>query len=292
MNVRSALKDGSEYLREAGIEQHSLEAEVILTHLLGKGREFFYAHPEEELGSYTWEKFQQIISKRVQRLPLAYVTGQREFMSLDFKVNESVMVPRPETELLVEEILDILGGWQGNGGRKQLPIVLDIGTGCGNIALSLAQGGSCFVYGTDISRQALGIARENRRKLNLENRARFISCNLWEYFRHSCWKQKMSLVVSNPPYVRTKERLTLSPEVSLYEPRLALDGGKDGMSFFPEIVEGGVFLLQKGGYLVLEVGYGQARRVKNMMENVGIFEEIRTKKDYNHIERVIIARRR
>jgi len=292
MKLEAILKEGREHLKVAGIENYSLEAEVILAYLLGKGREFLYSHPEGGLSGDTYKCFQQLISRRIHYLPLAYITGYKEFMSLDFKVNKNVMIPRPETEILVEETLKLLEGGELFSNQKRLPIILDIGTGCGNIALSLAKLASSFVYGADISEKALEVAKDNRKRLGLEDQVVLVQSDLWEYFRDRRWRRKMDVVVSNPPYVKTAELPVLSPEVSFYEPKEALDGGKDGLKFFPEIIEGGKFLLKKGGYLILEVGYGQARKVRKMIEDTPAFAEIKIKKDYGHFGRVIITRRR
>lgn len=311
MEVNYALSWASEWLSSAGIENPYLESTVLLSYLLKKGRSYLYSHPSLQLSSFELEEFSNMIEKRAKHYPLAYIVGEKEFMSLPFMVNENVIVPRIETEILVEETLKLINSGQRTaesaqkGRIKNSPLIptcwtgrthhsklLDIGTGCGNIALSLAKyNRNLHVYAVDVSSSALDVAGENRRRLSLEDSVSLIICNLWDYFKHRRWKGQIDFIVTNPPYVCTNDLHRLAPEV-LYEPEEALDGGKDGLTFYPPLIEAGEFLLKKGGYLLMEVGEGQAEKVRKKVEETESFEEVYLRRDYSGTERVVIARRK
>lgn len=287
MYLSKPFCDAVKLAKAANIENPHLEALIILSYLLDKDKSYIYSHPSVEVPPQVLEEFSSLIKKRVQRIPLAYLVGSKEFMSLKFLVNENVLIPRPETEILVEKTLELL-----SVRSNKHPIVLDVGTGCGNIALSLAHyNKKISVYATDISIKALKVALENRKNLKLERKVSFINCNLWDCFNNENCAGKIDILVSNPPYVRSEELGSLATELS-YEPREALDGGRDGFYFYPLLIEGGDFLLKKGGYLVMEIGQGQSGEIKNLLQHQKNFGDIFVKKDYNGIDRVIIARRK
>jgi len=287
MKLQDAVSWGVQSIKIPEIENPYLEVLVILSHLLDRDKSYLYSHLSMELPSPVWGEFSRVIEKRTKHRPLAYITGEKEFMSLNFVVNENVMIPRPETEILVEETLKLFS-LKDNNPR----VIVDMGTGCGNIALSLAKYNLNFhVYATDISLEAIKVAFENRKRLNMENSVSLINCNLWDCFKSKEWKGRVDALVSNPPYVRSDHLNDLALDL-LYEPKSALDGGTDGLYFYPFLVEAGEYLLKKGGYLIMEVGEGQKEAVKNIVQDKGNFEEIVTKKDYSDIDRVIIARRK
>ena len=285
MQLADIISWGIKSIEVSKIQTPNIDVFVLLSNLLNKDKSYLYSHPSMELESPVLEKFSSMIEQRARHYPLAYIIGKKEFMSLDFVVNEHVMIPRPETEILVEEALKLFPA------DDDSRIIVDVGTGCGNIALSLAKyNKNIKVYATDFSSEAIDVASENRKKLNMGNSVSFINCNLWDYFKDKKWNGRVDALVSNPPYVRTEQLNDLAVELS-YEPKIALDGGADGLRLYPLLAEGGEFLLKKGGYLIMEVGKGQAEAVSNIVQNTGSFEEIFIKKDYSGIDRVIIARR-
>lgn len=287
MQLADVISWGVQSIKEAEIENPYLDVLVILSHLLGRDKSYLYSNFSMELPSLVLEKFSSMIKKRAQHRPLAYIIGKKEFMSLDFLVNENVMIPRPETEILVEETLKLFPTDDDSS-----HLIVDVGTGCGNIALSLAKYNvNIHVYATDIASEAINVASENRKRLNMEDSVSFINCNLWDCFKDKKWEGRLDAFVSNPPYVRTDRLNDLAPKLS-YEPREALDGGVDGFCLYPLLVEGGEFLLKKGGHLIMEVGEGQVETVSNIMRDTESFEETFIKKDYSDIDRIIIARRR
>ncbi len=286
MKLENVISLGVQPIEESNIDSPHIETVILLSHLLGKDKSYVYSHPSRELSDSVVKKFSSIIKKRAQHYPLAYIIGKKEFMSLDFIVNENVIIPRPETEILVEETLKLFPLQDASQHT-----IVDVGTGCGNIALSLAKyNKDIYVYATDISSKAINVAFENRKRLNMENTVSFINCNLWDYFNDKKWKGRIDALVSNPPYIRSSQLSDLASELG-YEPKEALDGGYDGLYFYPLLIEGGKFLLRKGGYLIMEVGYDQAEAVKNLIQSKGNFEDIVIKKDYSGIDRIVIARR-
>lgn len=287
IKLSDVISWGADSIEAASIENPYFDAFVLMSHLLGKDKSYLYSRLSADFPVPLFEEFSNVIKKRVRRYPLAYITGNKEFMSLNFKVNKNVLIPRPETELLVEETLKLLPL-----ANSRQSIIVDIGTGCGNIALSLAKyNPGIRVYGTDISSEAIEVALENRTILGMEETVSFINCALWDYFNNKKWKKQIDILVSNPPYVETNQLGFLAPELA-YEPRQALNGGARGLDLYPSLVEGGEFLLKRGGYLVMEIGEGQAEAVKDIVKTKEKFEAIITKKDYNGIDRIIIARRK
>ena len=221
----------------------------------------------------------EVLRKRNE--PLQYLMGSSEFMGLEFKVSRDTFIPRPETEILVETVLGLIIG-QGHGSY-----LLDIGTGCGNIALTLAK----FIPGlevlaTDISESALKIARLNAKIHNVD-KAHFLNMDI---FKGLSAKTNFKVIVSNPPYISGKDLMSLPPVVR-YEPLIALDGRKGGLFFLNKIIEGAPRYLKKDGWLALEVGYDQAGKISEKISSSGEFNDIRIIEDYSSIERVVIARK-
>lgn len=303
MQLSQALSWGVQSVKSAGIQDANIDVLAFLSHILVQNKSYIYSNLSMEFPDFAFKKFSSMIDKRIRHEPSAYIMGQKEFMSLNFLVNENTLIPRPETEILAEEILKLFPQTE----NKSL-VGLDIGTGCGNIALSLAKYNKNFrIYATDISSKAIEIARENRKRMDLERTVSFIECNLWDYFKNEKWKNKIDFLASNPPYIKsghlpanpdaigvTKRQAGLKDlAVDLsYEPKNALDGGADGLSFYGPLVDAGQFLLKKGGYLAMEIGQGQSEAVKSIARNKKVFKDIVAKKDYSGIDRIIIARRK
>ncbi len=276
MTVREALAKGTDILRNAGIEAPAVDAGVMLCHVLDCDRTWLYAHGEEEMDAAGMEKYAFALSKRSSGMPVQYVTGRQEFMGLDFHVGPGVLIPRQDTEIIVERAIEIGRGF-GSGVK-----ILEIGTGSGCIAVSLAYFlKDCFVAAVDVSEKALEIARLNAISNGVAGRIEFIRSNLFDSLHMSGF----DMIVSNPPYIRHEEILQLERKVRDFEPLLALDGGMDGLAFYRRITAKAPGFLKEKGYLAFEVGIDQAADVANLMK--GCFAGITIAKDLAGIERVV-----
>lgn len=249
-----AVKDAARILAQAGIAEADLEAKLLAEYVCGTRRTDYYAHPERELSGEEEERFDALCARRAaERIPLAYLTGTQEFFGLSFAVTKDVLIPRQDTETLVEEARAHL-----HDGMR----FLDLGTGSGCVALSLAYyTNDTTGVATDISGEAVAVAKENAERLGID-RVRFTVCDLFPEREEA----PFDLIVSNPPYIRTKEIDELQQEVSLHEPISALDGGADGLFFYRKILEKAPDYLTRGGYLLTEIGYDQAKEVSALFE--------------------------
>lgn len=269
------LKEAARALKAAGIEEPGKEAESIITLGAGISRLSLYRdNPaiEPEAGG----EIRSMLARRARREPLQYIVGRVEFRGLNLSVGKGVLIPRPETELLIEELLE-------QSDAKEAPCILDLCTGCGPLALSAAQElPSCRVYATDTSSAALSHARENAR-LNGIGNVLFLKGSLFGPVKG----RTFDAILSNPPYVESAAIDTLQPEIRLYEPRAALDGGPDGLDFYRRILKGAPAHLKPGGAVILEVGFGQAKRVSGIARASGL-EALRIRKDHAGIERVMV----
>ncbi|OGL69021.1 MAG: protein-(glutamine-N5) methyltransferase, release factor-specific [Candidatus Tectomicrobia bacterium RIFCSPLOWO2_12_FULL_69_37] len=263
-------------LAAAGVDNPAGDAEVLLGWLLGWDRARLRAHPEAELPAALLPRLAEAASRRERREPLAYITGEREFWSLPFGVGPGVLVPRPETELLVERAAALLK-------EAEAPRVLDLGTGCGAIAVALARElPRARVTATDASGQALRYARGNARRNGVEGRVEFVRADLFEGFSGA-----FDLISSNPPYVPSGEIGGLMPEVSEHEPHEALDGGLDGMVYLRAIVREAPARLRPGGYLLLEMDPAQIPRCVEEARLTRAFKEPRVRRDLAGRDRVL-----
>lgn len=257
------------------------EAELVLTHVLNCDRLSLYLNKDRELGKDKSALVSSILKRRQTCEPLQYILGSTEFMGLKFRVDKRALIPRPETEILVEKALK-LAAKLGRSAGKQLEI-LDIGTGSGCIAVSLAKNiKPCRITATDISPEALELARKNAQLHQAE--IEFIQSDLLA----SLEGRSFDLIVSNPPYIPTLELKSLAREIS-FEPVLALDGGGDGLDYYRRMISQAHRYLNKGGFLIMEIGFGQAKAVENMLKKSGKFEIIEIVRDYNNIERVMVS---
>jgi release factor glutamine methyltransferase len=281
--VRAALRWASEQLSQAGVDSPSADAERLVQHALGATRLDLYLHPDRPIAPPERARLRDALRQRCSRIPLQRVTGETEFWSLPFFVNDAVLIPRPETETLVEAALARLAG-------LPRPRVIDVGTGSGCIAVSLARGlPEGLVVATDISPAALRVARRNALRNGVGDRVRPIAGDLLAPLAPSA---RFDAVVSNPPYIRCAELQGLQPEVRDHEPRLALDGGEDGLSVHRRLVACAGRHLRPGGWLALEVGAGQSGPVAELLKASGDFEEAARHRDLTGVERVLVARRR
>jgi len=291
LDILSAIKNGEIYLRDKNISSPRLESEILLAHILGKERLELYLEKDFKPAKDKISAFENLLLKRGKGIPTSYLIGSREFLSWNFSVSPDVLIPRPETELLVEEVSSILKKDFGfaNSNHERINIV-DLGTGCGVIAVSMAKlFPACFVYAVDISKKALEIAYLNAIKFGVEDRIFFIEKEFSSSLEEYKLGNKIHVIISNPPYIPTGEIKTLQKEVKAYEPITALDGGIDGLGFYREITPMAAHYLVKGGILAFEIGYNQGHQVKLLIEQTNSFEDIIIKKDYAGHERIITA---
>ncbi len=271
MDYKGIYEWGKERLEKAGLEEAALDARLLLEKVCGTDRNTLLVHGEREVSGEEQLLYEQDIEKRAAHIPLQHITGEQEFMGLTFYVNEKVLIPRQDTEILVEEVLRYL-----HDGMS----VLDMCTGSGCILLSLLQySNDCLGTGVDISEKALEVAKENAKRLEID--AVFLQSNLFEKV-----EGKFDIIVSNPPYIPTDVILTLMEEVREHEPIEALDGKEDGLFFYREIVKQAGAHLFRGGFMFFEIGCEQAKDVTALMEESG-YKEVQVLKDYAGLDRVV-----
>lgn len=280
--ISRALAWAADHLKKYDIESPRLEAEILLAHAAGLKRIALYTDHESILAEEKLIRFKELIQRRSQHEPIAYITGTQPFLSLEFYVDRSVLIPRPETEQLIEVAIDSIK-------RPSSPIphflIADIGTGCGAIAVSLAKFlPNAEVIGIDSSLQAIKIAERNADRHKVSNKCRFIRGNMLQPL-----KEKVNLIISNPPYIPTDEIATLEADVKDWEPREALDGGKDGLDCIRKIIEEAPDHLVPKGLLFIEIGGDQGEKVRQITESPGKYEGIKIIKDLYGKERILKA---
>jgi release factor glutamine methyltransferase len=281
--LRSALLRGMEFLREAGIDSAEIDAEVLLRHVLGIEKTQLYSALDEPLSAGHRLRFQETLKRRMRREPVAYITGRKEFWSVDFVVNSEVLIPRPETELLVEVALDRL-----KKAASGTPNILDLGTGSGNIAVCLAKEHlGANIVAVDIASSALEVARINSRRHGVSAQIDLIRADLFGPL--GAKKRLFDLIVSNPPYIRTGELSLLAPEIVQWEPAAALDGGLDGIEYYRRIIEEAPGYLASGSSIVLEIGADMGPAVSELFARSGCYGPAAVYQDYAGKDRVIAA---
>lgn len=288
MTMQEAYQQGERKLIGAEVREARLDAWYLLEHVMGISRAGYYAGPDRQLSKEQERQYFGAIERRSRHIPLQHLTGVQEFMGLEFKVSEHVLIPRQDTETAVEEALHIIRQYAkalhpGQGNRCYR--VLDMCTGSGCILLSiLSYGGRNTTLklegtGADVSREALCIARENAQSLQVD--AEFLESDLFE-----CVEGTYQMIVSNPPYIRTEAISTLEEEVRLHDPWIALDGKEDGLFFYRRITEAAVMHLEKEGTLIFEIGSDQGEEVAALMHKAG-FYNIAVKKDLAGLDRIV-----
>lgn len=313
MILKDVLREGTNILRVSGIDAPALEAGVILCHVIKRDKTFLYAHDDYILTGDEYENYNNLLEQRVKGLPLQYITGNQEFMSLNFKVGREVLIPRGDTEVLVEAVIkyvdDLNNGNANNLNtnflnnknilnndyyKKDMPKegikILDIGTGSGCISVSLAHYiENSRIFALDLSPEALRLALYNARTNEVEDKISFINGDIFRGIKEALGDEKgmFDVIVSNPPYIPRKTIETLEVQVKHYEPYMALNGGEDGLDFYRVIVKEGVANLCPGGLLAFEVGIDQYKDVADMMKDS--FENIKVLKDYSGIQRVVMG---
>ena len=280
--IRCLLVAGTQRLQAAGIDSARLDAEVLMCQALRVKKSQLYVILDEPLELRARRKFNDFLIRRLHREPIAYIAGCQEFWSLDFLVTPDVLIPRPDTERLVEISLECASGFDGD-----LPVrILDIGTGSGAVAVILAKElARAQVVATDVSPAALEIAAHNAARHQVADRIQFRASNLFELII----EHEFHLIVANPPYVRRGELAALAPEVSQWEPRTALDGGLDGLDYYRRIVGQGLRHLLPGGALIMEIGAAMGREITELLDAAGNYTPPLVYQDYALKDRVIVA---
>jgi len=311
MDIRGALKQGIAQLRDAGVPSYTLAAELLLLHCIGRDRTWLYAHPEDEVRAEQSQEFFALVARRVAGEPTQHLTGKQEFWGLEFEVNRDVLIPRPETEHVVEVALDRLALCEVRAGRPNKNdgeglLIGDVGTGSGCIAIALAKElPQAKLVATDVSRAALAVARRNAERHGVAERIQFVEEDLlrgsgeWRVAPtgpgRASGEQEASaaldLIVSNPPYVGRREAETLAREVREHEPELALYGGEEGYELYGELIRQAAERLKPGGLLVLELGYNSLPAVEPLLD-AGAWTNVGVTNDLAGIPRVIAAERR
>lgn len=282
MNILNALNEAIRVLKDCGCATPRLDAEVILSACLNKDRTRFHIDREESLTRDDLQEFRRCIERRKAGEPVAYIVGRKEFWSLPFEVNNNVLIPRPETEILIEEVLKVCSSLK----TKEIRI-LEIGTGCGAISVSLAHElKNAQITATDISQHAINVASKNAQINDVANQIFFLQGNLFEPVSGN-----FDIIVSNPPYISKEEYDRLPTGVRDFEPETALLSGADGTSFHRQIIKAGGIYLKAGGWSFMEIGAGQKEMVEFMLNESNLYDNIAFRDDYAGIKRVAIARR-
>jgi len=272
-------------LAAAGISTARLDAEVILSHVLGKDRVWLITHDRDELDERLRELFAEAIARRALREPLQYITGKQEFWGLEFIVTPAVLIPRPETEFLVEAAAAIMRG------ANRRTTIVDLCTGSGCVAISLAKlPGDARIIATDTSAGALIVACKNAHHHGVSDRICFLEGDLYGPLEKRDLRKQVDIITANPPYIPSGDLATLQPEVKDYEPASALIAGPDGTEVHRRIIESAPGFLKASGALIMEMGMGQTDLLKQMVEATRLYDRIQILKDLAGIDRVIVAR--
>ena len=271
MTYREAVEFGTKCLTDAGVPDAALDAWYLLQMVCKIERSYYYVHGEEDITQDAQKEYEIAVQKRAEHIPLQYIVGEQEFMGLRFKVNSNVLIPRQDTETLVEQVLKVV-----KPGMK----VLDLCTGSGCVLISVLKNAPELTgMGSDISKTALLVAKENAKLHEVD--AEWVRSDLFDNITET-----FDVIMANPPYIPTGEILSLMPEVRDFEPENALDGGADGLDFYRKITEQVKDYLNPGGYVYMEIGYDQGEAVSELMRNAG-FSEVEVIKDLARNDRVV-----
>ncbi len=277
MNLRDVINHGSSVLQKNRIKSAKLDSEILISKVLGKKRETIFLNPEVYINKFSIDYFKSMIDERSKGKPIAYLIGKKDFWNYQFKINNNVLIPRPDTELLIEHALKLTK-------HKKGLRLLDIGVGSGCILLSiLKEKKDFFGTGIDISKNALELCKINAFSLGLHNRVKFFKTNV-DNFNYG----KYDLIVSNPPYISQIDLKNLDKEVVDFEPKLSLDGGLDGLSIIKKVINKASKLIKINGKLILEIGFDQKYKIKKILSNNGFYIN-KVLKDYAKNDRCIIS---
>ena len=279
LSIGSAVLEGAQRLSEGAVAEPRREAGSLLAHALGRDRSFVIAHAEDTLKDDECEAFRSVLARRAGGEPLQYITGQQEFFKLDFEVTPAVLIPRPETELIIETALELLR-------NDPEPYLADIGTGSGCIAISiLHELSAARAVATDISSAALQVTQRNAERHGVADRLEVLESDCFSALEAT---GSLSLIASNPPYISDDEMKTLQREVN-YEPRAALAGGPDGLSVIRRLLREAPPFLRPGGYFVFEIGFGQSEAVEQLIDR-RVWQLLGIRTDLRKIPRTVVLR--
>ena len=273
-SLETLLKEGTKVLEQHKIQEARLDAWLLLEYVTGMNRAFYFAHSADGMDEEKADRYRELIRKRAAHVPLQHITHQAYFMGFEFYVNQNVLVPRQDTETLVEKALEVMKG-------KKTPGILELT-------------GDAYGVGADVSPLALQVADKNAVSLEVSDRAVFVESNLFSsaFFQQNTGKDmpQYDILISNPPYIRSAEIENLMEEVRDHDPRLALDGHEDGLYFYRKIVAEGRAFLKENGWMLFEIGYDQGEAVKSLMRENGFFD-VQIVKDLTGLDRVVLGRR-
>ena len=300
LTIKEVLSWAEGYLNGYGVADPKAETEYLLSHLLNCKRSGLYLKHDKSLAIDEFQRFMDWLNRRIAMEPSQYIIGEQEFWGLAFKVTRDVLIPRPETEILVEEAIKTVSSKsEVVSGNNNIQLtthdsrftILDLCTGSGCIAVSLAKEiPDCHIYAVDVSEKALNVARENaERHGGIADRINFLQGDLFGPLKCLKLVKRVDLIVSNPPYIAKTMMKDLQPEIRDYEPEIAVYAGEDGLDFYRRIISEAPKYLAKDGCILLEMGYGQAEEIKKLIEQHKAFEHIDIKKDFAGIDRVIKA---
>ncbi len=289
-SITRALEWAVSRLKQQGIEYPRLDAEVLLAHCMNSDRVCLYRNRAVPLEMGCQQRFRNYINRRAAREPVAYITGKKEFRSLAFKVSPRVLIPRPETETIIEVMLHLYGKLRGITRTVQL---LEVGTGSGIIAVSLAHElERTWVCATDYAPSILEVAQANAQLNRVDHKISFLAGNLFDCLVGRGGANLFDCIISNPPYLSDDEWMTAQPEIREFEPEIAFRAGPDGLSFYRLLVPEAGRLLNRNGYVLLEIGVGQSAPVAQLIGDTGVFGPVVTAKDLSGTDRVVIAQKR
>ena len=277
MDIRQTLNKGTSILKRNKVLTPQLDSEILLSKSINKDKKHIILNPKEVLNFKKLKKFDDLIKRRAKGEPIAYLTNKKEFWNDEFFVNNDVLIPRPDTETIIEQVLKIYS-------KKSKAQILDIGTGSGCVILSIIKERPNF-YGTgiDISKKSINVSKFNTKQLNLTNRVKFFHSSIDNFIIG-----KYDLIVSNPPYIELLNMKYLDKDIVNFEPKLALNGGCDGFSNIRKIINKASILIKRKGKLILEIGFNQRKKVKSLLENNGYYIN-KVIKDYGKNDRCIIS---
>jgi len=284
--VAKLLNETRKYFRNKGISTPRLDAEILLSHVLQLERVQLYMNFDRPLTRMELSGYRNLVRRRAAREPVAYITGNKEFWSIPLKITADVLIPRPDTEILVETVLEILHQYNTDRPAR----ILEIGTGSGAISTALAHSHiNIKILATDISLNAVLLAKQNIYRYHLEDRVQLMCADAFAPLKNIPF---FDLVVSNPPYIPSGAIDGLAPEITKFEPRTALDGGDDGIDFYRNICNRQCINLRPGGFVVVEIGSDQGEKLCQLFAECGLFSDVEIKKDYSGHDRVVLARKK
>ena len=277
MNIQSAVNEGTTILKNSYIKTFKLDTEILMAKALGSNREYIILNNKKILNDYSLDYFKRLIKERARGKPIAYLINKKSFWNYEFYINKNTLIPRPDTEIIIEESLRLTK-------HKDKINILDIGVGSGCILLTiLKERKNSYGTGIDISKKSLDICKINAKNLNIESRVKFYKTDIDKFV-----KGKYDLVVSNPPYIKSCDLKYLERDVVNFEPRLALDGGLDGLSKIRKVINKSSELIKKNGKFILEIGFDQKNKVIKLLNKRGFYINS-TLKDFANNDRCIVS---